>query len=162
MSAGSSWAGSGSNGFTQRPETVCRYGPGAGGPSRPGEAVTAVEPRRQARVVRGVEMLGEHGVERVAVVGGHAATVAQEGKGEDVRDPRLVAEQERAVREQTLEDVPRGGQPLAVARLLGAVGDPVRRPLPDEVEPLAEDVGAGPRGGVGRPQRRVRRKRLQG
>src|SRR4051812_11034943 len=31
MSPASSWAGCGSNGLTQRPETVCRYGPGAGG-----------------------------------------------------------------------------------------------------------------------------------
>src|SRR3954452_12633784 len=31
MSPASSWSGSGSNGFTQRPETVWRYGPGAGG-----------------------------------------------------------------------------------------------------------------------------------
>src|SRR3954449_4067759 len=31
MSAMSSWSGSGSKGFTKRPDTVCRYGPGAGG-----------------------------------------------------------------------------------------------------------------------------------
>src|SRR3954449_9765384 len=31
MSPGSSCVGSGSNGLTNRPETVCRYGPGAGG-----------------------------------------------------------------------------------------------------------------------------------
>src|SRR5689334_6252327 len=31
MSPASSCSGSGSNGFTQRPDTVCRYGPGAGG-----------------------------------------------------------------------------------------------------------------------------------
>src|SRR3954469_9586185 len=104
MSAGSSWLASGSNGFTHRPETVCRYGPGAGGPSRPGEAVTAVEPPRQARGVGRIEMLGEHGVKRVEIVGGHAATVAQERIGQYVRDPRLGAEQERAVGQQTLED----------------------------------------------------------
>src|SRR3954469_23504891 len=140
MSAGSSWLASGSNGFTHRPDTVCRYGPGAGGPSRPGEAVTAVQPPGQARVARWVEMLGEHGVERVAVVGGHASTVAQERVGQDVRDLRPVAEQERPVRQQSLEDVARGRQPGSVAGLLRAVGDPVRRTLPDEVEPLREDV----------------------
>jgi hypothetical protein len=31
MSPASSYVGSGSNGFTHRPETVCKYGPGCGG-----------------------------------------------------------------------------------------------------------------------------------
>src|SRR6476660_4104819 len=85
MSPGSSCAGSGSNGFTRRPETVCRYGPATAGASS-GKVVTCL---RLSRPSTASAVLGS-GRKPVAVgVGDRLCPIACAGLAVEVVDVAL-------------------------------------------------------------------------
>src|SRR5688572_10991859 len=76
MSPASSWLGSGSKGLTQRPETVCRYGPGPGGPWS-GVVMIHIVVIRMTRVWRTSTAAGEGG-EGAGLVRGWQEILSQE------------------------------------------------------------------------------------
>src|SRR4051794_10280491 len=101
MSAMSSWSGSGSNGFTKRPETVCRYGPGAGG----AWSMPHMEARRRTREreqrERGERRAEQRDREDTRAGAGRrrvAGEVDRLGRGERDRAADLAQQQQRAER----------------------------------------------------------------